>query len=107
MSEKVLESGPLESMFPTSTSKILDFLVTFKEFDYSISDIAKNSGISYKTAFDEVKNLEQQGVIKNTRLVGKATMFQLNAKSTQAHYIEKLAFEIAKKRINESKEITS
>ena len=98
--EKVLEMGPLEYVFPGSTSKILDFLCVFKEYDYSITDIAKNSGLSFKTAFDEIKRLEKQEVMTNSRTVGKSRMYKLNLDSAQAKSIEKLAFDIAKKRIN-------
>ena len=30
-------------------NRVLDFLVIFNEFDYSIVDIAKNSGVGYST----------------------------------------------------------
>jgi len=101
---KVLENGPLESIFPGSTSKILDFLATFKDWDYSISDISRNAGLSFKTALGEVKNLESQDVIFQTRNVGKANMYKLNLDSNQGHYIDKLIFEIAKKRAMEQAE---
>lgn len=99
---KALQGGPLESIFPGSTSKILDFLATFKEWDYSVSDIAKNSGVSFKTALNEIKNLEQQGVVSKTRSVGKATMYRLNLDSRQGFYIDKLVAELATKRAIES-----
>src|SRR5438309_11655366 len=103
---KALLNGPLENVFPGSTSKILDFLATFKDLDYSVFDIAKNSGISFKTALNEIKNLEQQGVISRTRTVGKAIMYKLNLESKQGFYIDKLVFEIATKRALESKRKT-
>jgi DNA-binding Lrp family transcriptional regulator len=102
VSGKVLQSGPLESVFPGSTSKILDFLATFKDWDYSVSDIAKNSGVSFKTGLNEIKNLEKQGVVSRTRTVGKAIMFKLNLDSKQGFYIDKLVLEIATKRALES-----
>ena len=103
---KALEKGPLESVFPGSTSKVLDFLATFREWDYSMSDIAKHSGISFKTALGEIRNLEQQSVIKQTRTVGKATMYKLDLESKQGYYIDKLVFEIAKKRaLEQTKEV--
>ncbi|MDE1763783.1 MAG: winged helix-turn-helix transcriptional regulator [Thaumarchaeota archaeon] len=98
ISKKVLQSGLLESVFPGSTSKILDFLATFKDWDYSVSDIAKNSRVSFKTALNGVKNLEEQGVVSMTRTVGKATMYKLNLGSKQGFYIDKLVFELASKR---------
>lgn len=106
--KKALEIGPLESVFPGSTSKILDFLCVFKTWDYSVSDIAKNAGVSFKTALHEIKSLEEQQVLSKTRTVGKATMYKLNLESKQGFHIDKLAFEIATKRILEStKKITA
>lgn len=102
MHQKALEEGPLEHMFPCSTSKILDFLCVFKKFDYSISDIAKNSGITFKTALNEVRKLELQEVITNSRTVGKAKMYQLNQDSVQAQSINKLAMDLAMKKAFES-----
>lgn len=104
MHQKALEEGPLEHMFPCSTSKILDFLCVFKKFDYSISDIAKHSGMTFKTALNEVRKLELQEVITNSRTVGKAKMYQLNQDSVQAQSINKLAMDLAMKKAFESNE---
>lgn len=101
-STKILEVGPLESVFPGSESKILDFMATMRDFDYSISDISKNSGVGFKTTLGIVHKFERQNVFKNTRPVGKALMYKLNLESSQAESISKLAFEIAKKRISAS-----
>ncbi len=97
---KAMPDGPLESMFPVASSKILDFLSTYKEWDYSVSDIAKNSGVSFKTALSGIKKLESQDVVTQTRIIGNATMFQFNMKSTQAAYIDKLISAIASRRID-------
>lgn len=96
------ETGPLTSVFPCSESKILDHVVTMKGLDYSISDISRISGVNFKTTLNVVHKLEDQEVLKKTRTVGKAIMYQLNSDSSQAKSISKLAFEIAKKRINQS-----
>ena len=91
----MLEKGPLYTMFPCSTSKILDFMTTFHRYDYSISDIAKNSGVTFKTAHNEIRKLESDEVITQTRTVGKAIMFQFNSNSSKAKSIRKLALDIA------------
>jgi len=100
--DTVLEIGPLESVFPGSVSKILDFLVIFRDYDYSISDISKNSGVGFKTTLNEIHRLEDQGVVQNTRNVGKATMYKLNPVSNQVKTINKLAMDIATRRMEES-----
>ncbi len=96
--EKALELGPLESVFPCSTSKILDFMIAFSDWDYSITDIGKNAGLSFKTGFDEVKRLESQGILIKTRVVGKAKLYKLDTKSEHVQGIMKLAWDIAKNR---------
>lgn len=105
--DKVLELGPLESIFPCSESKILDFLVMFQEFDYSISDIAEHSGIGFKTALEVVKDLEEQQVIVKTRNVGRALMYKLNLNSKHAQSISQLATNIAIKNVTENKKPTN
>lgn len=96
------EIGPLTSSSPCSESKILDHIVTMKGFDYSISDISRISGVNFKTTLNIIHKLEEQEVIKKTRTVGKAIMYQLNLGSAQAKSISNLAFVIAKKRIAKS-----
>ena len=96
--EKALELGPLESVFPCSTSKILDFMITFSDWDYSITDIGKNSGLSFKTGFDEIKRLESQGILVKTRVVGKAILYKLDTESEHVQDIMKLAWDIAKNK---------
>jgi len=99
---KAMTDGPLESMFPIANSKILDFLSTYKSWDYSVSDIARYSGVSFKTALTEIKKLKEQGVVVKTRTVGNATMYQFNMESKQAYYIDRLINEIATRRIMEN-----
>lgn len=99
--EKTLECGPLEHILPCSRSKVLDFLLSFRDFDYSISDIAKNSGLSFKTGLNEIRKLEETKFVVNSRNVGKAVMFKLNAESPQVKSLSKLAMEIATARIEE------
>lgn len=92
------ETGPLTSIFPCSESRILDHMVTMRDFDYSISDISKISRVGFKTTLNVVHKLENQGVLKRTRNIGNAILYKLNQDSAQAKSISKLAFEIAKKR---------
>src|SRR5690554_7166214 len=53
-------------------AKILDFLTTFHEYDYSKMDIAKNSGVSFRHTLLEIKKLADLELIKQTRTVGHA-----------------------------------
>ncbi|MEM2971342.1 MAG: hypothetical protein QW270_02835 [Candidatus Bathyarchaeia archaeon] len=95
--KKVLEEGPLERMFKGSAmAAILDFLVIYKHWDYSKSDIAKSAGVNFRTVLRLLPRLEELGVIKRTRHVGKAIMYQFNMENPVAKAIDDLSFKIAK-----------
>jgi DNA-binding transcriptional ArsR family regulator len=61
--------------------RILDFLMDNKAYDYSKTDIAKGSGISRTTLSSAWVNLERNGLVKETREVGRAKMYKLNLDS--------------------------
>jgi hypothetical protein len=58
--------------------KVLDFLLTFQEFDYSKSQVAGEVGISRVTIDEIWKDYIKKGFIKKTRIVGRAELYKLN-----------------------------
>ena len=58
--------------------KVLDFLITFREFDYPLTEIAENSGIAWSTLHDIFPKLVELGVVIETRQIGRARLFKLN-----------------------------
>jgi predicted ArsR family transcriptional regulator len=98
---KVLEGGPLETLFSgNATAKIMDFLISSQEWDYSESDIARNSGVSIRTVQREISKLVESKLIKHARPVGNAKMYQLDKSTKTGQQIEKLAFSLAQIRIH-------
>lgn len=69
---------PFESIFHSAAARILDFLVIFREFDYSEMDISKKTGLSYKTVTREMPILVKENVVKVTRKVGRSDMYKLS-----------------------------
>ncbi|MAG15700.1 hypothetical protein CMO88_01420 [Candidatus Woesearchaeota archaeon] len=70
--------------------RVLDFLVTFQDYDYSMKDIAKNAKIGYTTLKLFWKNLVDRKMIKQTRVVGKAKMYKLNTDNPEIKEFIKL-----------------
>jgi DNA-binding transcriptional ArsR family regulator len=67
--------------------KLLDFLILERGlFDYSISELSENTGISWVTADKLIKSFVKTGIVKKTRKVGTADMYALNEENpiTQA-----------------------
>lgn len=90
------ETGALERLMGNfSTPKILDFLSTFREFDYSINEIAKNSNVSSKTVRREIPTLCYYEIAIESRTVGKTKMYKFNPDSNIAKALNYLISEIA------------
>jgi DNA-binding IclR family transcriptional regulator len=60
------------------TTRVIEFLIEGEEFDWSITDLAEKAGVSWRTIHRLVPNLLESGLIKSTRTIGRAKLFQLN-----------------------------
>ena len=70
--------------------KVLDFLISARVFDYSMTEIARNAGVGW-SAFTVVwKHLIKKGIVIQTRTVGNAKMFKLNTKNPIVRKLVKL-----------------
>ncbi|MEM3127059.1 MAG: hypothetical protein QW331_03250 [Candidatus Woesearchaeota archaeon] len=76
--------------------RVLDFLIEGRDIDYSMTEIARNSGVGW-TAFSEIwpKLVEKQIVIR-TRKIGNAKLFKLNTKNTWVKELIKMDNTITK-----------
>jgi predicted transcriptional regulator len=63
---------------------VLDFLMVHKDWDYPLSQIARETGLSYRTLQAVMPALEEAGVVKQTRQLGRAKLYQLNSASPSA-----------------------
>jgi len=68
----------IEFMGDSPTIKILDYLLTERNLDFSITDLAKNSGIGRATLYRVWDNLIKNKIIMHTRIIGKAKLYKLN-----------------------------
>jgi predicted transcriptional regulator len=94
-SEKVQE-GVFERLISgPATVRLLDFFVTYKDFDYSETDIAELVDVSPKTVIKELAKFELAGLVKFTRNVGRAKMYRLDVNSQTAKALQQLAFSLA------------
>ena len=97
---KVLESGPFERLFSsTAVAKIIDFIISSQEYDYSETEIAKYSGVSIRTVQLEIPKLLATRLIKQVRTVGNTKTYQLDKlnknKIGTGYLIDKLALALS------------
>jgi len=78
LNDEMGKSVFLESFGDSPINRILDFLIVFDNFDYSMADIAIKAGVGYSTLKTLIKELLEKGLIIQTRISGKSKMYKLN-----------------------------
>ena len=76
--------------------KVLDFLITFQLFDYPLTEIARNSEVSYSTLQTFWEKLEKNNLVIKTRRVGKSDLYKLNTKNPAVKQLIKLDWNLTK-----------
>lgn len=94
--------GILSDIFSSrAVSQIMDFFLDHKEFDYSPAEIAKKTGLSFRTIFRELPNLEKNELIYISRKIGKTSMYRLNIDFQAVAFLEKFAFQMSQLQVKE------
>ena len=76
--------------------KVLDFLITFQAFDYPLTEIARNSGVSYSTLQSFQDKLERNKIVIKTRRVGKSNLYKLNTENFAVKQLIRLDWNLIK-----------
>ena len=80
--------------------KVIDFFLDNREFDYSLTDIAKNSDIGWSTMHQFWTDLVKLGIGIKTRRIGRAELYKLNLTSQLVKKLIDLDISISKKLMN-------
>ncbi len=71
----------IEFMGDSPTIRVLDYLLTERDLDFSISDMARNAKIGRATLYRIWDDLIKHTIIVPTRTIGKSKLFKLNKES--------------------------
>jgi DNA-binding transcriptional regulator YhcF (GntR family) len=94
--------GIISNVFSSrAVSQIVDFFLDHKEFDYSPGEIAKKTGLSFRTIFRELPNLEKNQIVYISRKIGKTSMYRLNTDFQAVAHLEKFVLEMSQFSIKE------
>ena len=72
------ESAFIEYFGDAPRIRFLNFLIGNHFFDFNMTDIAKESSISYNSLLTFFQEFLNKGIIVKTRRVGKSDMYKLN-----------------------------
>lgn len=84
-----------ETFGETPLVRVVDFFLTFQEFDYSKSQVAAETGISRITVDKIWPRLVKAGVIVKTRTVGLADLYKLNRSNPRVQALIEMDMKIS------------
>lgn len=83
----------------TPQLRVLDFLIGFHFFDYPMTEIAKESNVSYNSLKVFFNHFIESGIVVKTRRVGKSDYFKLNLENQFVKNLIKLDWSLTKRNI--------
>ena len=95
-SNSMEDSSFIKTLGSSPMTRVLDFLIEGKEFDYSLSDICRNADVGWTTLHTFWPQLEKNGIVKHTRISGKSKMHKINTENPVVRALIKFDFEISK-----------
>ena len=66
---------------PSALIKVLDFLLDEWETDFSQAEIARETGLNWKTVHLLMPRVEKLGLARQTRVISRAKMYRVNSAS--------------------------
>jgi len=99
------KSAFLEYFGDTPKLRFLNFLIGNHFFDFNMTDMAREAGISYNSLKSFFRGFVEKGIIVKTRRVGKSDMYKLNMENAIAKNFTKFAWFLTKQDLDiETKE---
>lgn len=77
----------VEFLGDTPAIRLLDFLITGRDFDYTLTDLAMKAGMSWSTLHRIFPRFVNNNIVQETREVGRAKLYKLNLHNP---FVEKL-----------------
>ena len=99
MKQKQNKSFFLMQFGDTPQLRVLDFLIGFNFFDYPLTEIARNSNVSYNSLKVFFDDFVKSGIVIKTRKVGKSDYYKLNTDNFFVQNLIKLDWSLTKTNI--------
>ncbi|MBI4154847.1 hypothetical protein HY498_02050 [Candidatus Woesearchaeota archaeon] len=77
--------------------RVLDFLIDNHFFDYPLTEIARESNVSYNSLTSFFEDWVKKGIVIRTRRIGKSDYYKLNLENSFVKNIIKLDWSLTKK----------
>lgn len=75
--------------------RVMDFLIDHVGYDYTITDIARETGVSRPTLYKMWDKFIQLGLIRKTRRIGNAQLYELYGESPLVKKMKQFDFSLS------------
>ena len=75
--------------------RMIDMFLTSPHFDFSKEELAKELGMSKQTVYRNFKDLEELGVVKVSRRVGRAVMYRISREHPLVKRLDEIVNDIS------------
>jgi len=96
MKQKPNKSLFLEQFGDTPQLRVMDFMIENHFFDFPLTEIARESNVSYNSLKSFINNFLESGFFIRTRRVGKSDYFKLNLENLFVQNLMKLDWNLTK-----------
>lgn len=96
----------LEQFGDTPQLRVIDFLIGNHFFDFPMTEIARESNVSYNSIIVFFEDWVNKGVIIKTRKVGKSNYYKLNLENKFVADLVKLDWALTKSNVLNNRKIT-
>ncbi len=80
----------LDVVGDSSVMRLMQYLIEGRHFDYTLSDLARSSGVSWGTLYAIFPKLLKYEIVKHIRTIGRAKLFKINEENKIARSLIKL-----------------
>lgn len=84
--------------------RVLDFLIYSRDFDYPITEIAKNADVNFQTLKKLWPQLEENKIVVNTRTLAGTLLYKINTNNPVVKKIIELNNFLCWKQVEDPKE---
>lgn len=100
MKQKENKSLFLMQFGDTPQLRVIDFLIDNHFFDFPVTEIARESNVSYNSLKSFFEHFIKSGIVVKTRKVGKSDYYKFNTENNFVKNLIKLDWMLAKQDLN-------
>ncbi len=99
----------IEFVGDTPATRLLDFLITGRDYDYTLTDLSTKAGVSWTTLNRIFPKLLENEIIIETRRIGRIKLYRINKENEIVQKMIDLYHAVLIKQLNnfEKKELVT